>query len=77
MLTSYGSFFLVLNDGIEPSFCVSAQWKMSWYSLGLSNWVGMLNPVAVRELTLLVLGVDSQYALDREHKRKSSGGYNE
>jgi hypothetical protein len=42
-LTSYGSFFLVAKDGTEPSFCVSAQWKISWYSLGLSSCVGMLN----------------------------------
>lgn len=41
-LTSYGSFFLFPNEGIEPSFCVSAQWKMSWYSRGLSSFSGML-----------------------------------
>jgi hypothetical protein len=28
-LTSYGSFFRVPKDGMDPSFCVSAQWKIS------------------------------------------------
>ena len=32
--TWYGSFRRVLKEGILPSFCVSAQWKMFWYSLG-------------------------------------------
>jgi hypothetical protein len=51
-LTSYGSFFLDLKEGIEPSFCVSAQWKMSWYSRGLSSLVAMMY-----WLTLCSLGV--------------------
>ena len=41
-LTSYGSFFLVAKEGIVPSFCVSAQWKICWYSLGLSSFAAML-----------------------------------
>ena len=32
--TSYGSFFLTAKDGIVPSFWVSAQWKIFWYSFG-------------------------------------------
>lgn len=40
-LTSYGSFFLVAKEGMAPSFCVSAQWKICWYSFGSSSFVGM------------------------------------
>lgn len=29
-LTVYGSFFLVLKEGISPFFWVSAQWKIFW-----------------------------------------------
>lgn len=39
--TSYGSFFLTPKLGMLPSFCVSAQWKIFWYSLGSSSFVDM------------------------------------
>jgi hypothetical protein len=41
-------FSNMMVQGIEPSFCVSAQWKISWYSLGLSSFVAMLDLVAAR-----------------------------
>jgi len=41
-LTSYGSFFLTANEGMVPSFWVSAQWKIFWYSVGSDNWEGIM-----------------------------------
>lgn len=48
--TSYGSFFRVPKDGIFPSFWVSAQWKIRWYSFGSSSCAGMANAVVVVNL---------------------------
>lgn len=49
LYTSYGSFFLTANEGIVPSFWVSAQWKIFWYSSGSVSWAGILTS-CIREL---------------------------
>jgi len=68
-LTSYGSFFLTANEGMAPSFWVSAQWKIFWYSVGSDSCAGIMN----RKIQWLVRLLKTEIRLEAENRGERNG----